>query len=145
MQNGSGRRVFEQCKFVITVFLQLAFVIGGDIVACLESWFSQDLKMPVAQKNYDGVLIKDDNLANLFGVNVYDNNEPVSLSGTAQAHIIRADGTTITQNGTVSGNSCSVVLPAEAYEFSGSLKITLKLTSGGSVTTLLNIVARVYP
>lgn len=120
-------------------------VIGGDIVAHLESWFSQDINKPVIQRNYDGILVKNDSSANLFGVKVYDDNEPVSLSGTVQAYIIRANGSTITQGGTVSGNLCSVVLPSEAYEFSGSLRIVLKLTSGGSVTTLLSIATTVYP
>lgn len=113
-------------------------------MAQCESWFKQDLKKPIKVQMLNGNLFSQDNQGNLIGVEVFDNGEPVSLSGTVSANIIRADGGTVSATGTLSGNKCSVVLPAAAYAVPGLATIVIKLTSSGVVTTLLALVVTIY-
>lgn len=113
-------------------------------MAMIESWFQQDLKKPVQVNMVKGNVFSGDSEGNLLGVTVTDNGEEVSLSGTVSASIIRADGTTVAQSGTVVGNKCSVVLPSAAYAIPGSIIITLKLIQLGVITTLLCVVGTVY-
>lgn len=113
-------------------------------MARIESWFRQDLKEPVHVQMIKGNVFSQDEQANLIGVTVTDGGEAATLSGSVAASIIRADGATIAQAGTLSGNMCSVVLPASAYAVPGPLVVTLKLTYNGAVTTLLAVAAMVY-
>lgn len=113
-------------------------------MAQYESWFKQDLKKPINVQLLNGNLFSQDNQGNLIGVEVFDNGEPASLTGTVSANIIRADGGTVAATGTLSGNKCSVVLPAAAYAIPGLETIVIKLTSSGVVTTLLALVVTIY-
>ena len=113
-------------------------------MAQYESWFKQDLKKPIKVQLLNGNLFSQDNQGNLIGVEVFDNCEPASLTGTVSANIIRADGGTVAATGTLSGNKCSVVLPAAAYAIPGLETIVIKLTSSGVVTTLLALVVTIY-
>ena len=113
-------------------------------MAQYESWFKQDLKKPIKVQLLNGNLFSQDNQGNLIGVEVFDNGEPASLAGTVSANIIRADGGTVAATGTLSGNKCSVVLPAAAYAIPGLATIAIKLTSSGVVTTLLALVVTIY-
>lgn len=113
-------------------------------MAMIESWFQQDLKKPVQVRTIGGNVFSADNQGNLIGVAVTDNGAAAALSGTVYANMIRADGQTVTQTGTLSGNRCSVVLPAAAYAVPGTLMIALKLTNGTEITTLLAVAATVY-
>ena len=113
-------------------------------MAQYESWFKQDLKKPIKVQLLNGNLFSQDNQGNLIGVEVFDNGEPASLAGTVSANIIRADGGTVAATGTLSGNKCSVVLPAAAYAIPGLATIVIKLTSSGVVTTLLALVVTIY-
>ena len=113
-------------------------------MAQYESWFKQDLKKPIKVQLLNGNLFSQDNQGNLIGVEVFDNGEPASLAGTVSANIIRADGGTVAATGTLSGNKCSVVLPAAAYAIPGLETIVIKLTSSGVVTTLLALVVTIY-
>ena len=113
-------------------------------MARIESWFRQDLKEPVHVQMIQGNVFSQDEQANLIGVRVTDNGEAAVLGGTVSASIIRADGATVAQAGTLSGNSCSVILPAAAYAVPGPLVVALKLTQNGVVTTVLVVAATVY-
>lgn len=113
-------------------------------MARIESWFRQDLKEPVHVQMIHGNVFSQDEQANLIGVTLTDGGEAATLSGTVSASIIRADGATVAQAGTLSGNRCSVILPAAAYAVPGPLVIALKLTQSGVVTTVLAVAATVY-
>ena len=113
-------------------------------MAVIESWFNQDLKEPVKVRYLDGNIFSADNSGNLVGVNVFDDGEPASLSGSVSASVIRADGNTVAVTGTLSGNQASVVLPQAAYAVPGVISIVIKLTSGTDITTLCAVVANVY-
>ena len=113
-------------------------------MAVIKTWYNQDLSKPVEIHYLKGNVFSQDNAGNLIGVNVFENGEPASLSGTVSASIIRSDGATVAVSGTLSGNQCSVSLPQAAYYVPGVLSIVIKLTSGTTVTTLCAVVANVY-
>ena len=114
-------------------------------MALIESWFAQDLKKPVRVQYLDGVVFTQDNAGNLVGVNVFDDGEAASISGTVSANVIRSDGGTVSiATGTISGNQVSVVLPQAAYAVPGVISIIIKITASSVVTTICCVVANVY-
>lgn len=113
-------------------------------MARIETWFEQDLKRAVKVRYIDGNVFSQDSNGNLVGVRVFDGGTPATLSGSVSASVVRADGSTVAVAGSLSGNSCYVVLPQAAYAFPGVLSIVIKLTSGGSTTTLCAVVSNVY-
>lgn len=113
-------------------------------MALIETWYNQDLQQPVKVNYLHGNVFSQDNQGNLIGVNVFDGGAPATLSGTVSASVIRADGSTVAVVGNLSGNSISVIFPAAVYAVPGPLSIVIKLTGGGSVTTLCAVVAQVY-
>lgn len=113
-------------------------------MALIETWYNQDLQSPVVVHHLHGNVFSQDNQGNLVGVNVFDGGAPATLSGTVTAYAIRADGATVPVNGVLNGNSCYAVLNSACYEVEGILSIVIKLTGGGSTTTLCAVVAYVY-
>ena len=113
-------------------------------MAVIESWFDQDLTKAVKVQYLDGNVFSADNQGNKVGVRVFQNGEAASLSGTISANIIRADGATVTQSGSFSGNEASVILPQSAYAVPGVISIIIKNTVSSVITTLCAVVATVY-
>lgn len=113
-------------------------------MAMIETWYEQDLNKPVKVHYLDGNVFSQDNQGNLVGVNVYDGGAPATLSGAVSASVIRSDGTTVAVAGVLTGSSCYIILPAAAYAMPGVISIVIKLTGGGSTTTLCAVVANVY-
>ena len=113
-------------------------------MALIETWYNQDLQRPVKVQYLHGNFFSQDNQGNLVGVNVLDGGAPATLSGTVSASVIRADGATVSVPGSLSGNSAYVIMPSTAYAVPGPLSIVIKLTGGGSVTTLCALVVQVY-
>lgn len=114
-------------------------------MALIESWFAQDLKKPVKVQYLDGVVFTQDNNGNLVGMNVLDDGEPATVSGTVSANVIRADGgTVVIESGTISGNQVSVVLPEAAYAVPGVISIIIKVTDDTDVATIGCVVSHVY-
>ena len=109
-----------------------------------EYWTESDLSRLPIVNTIPGLLFYEDNQANKLGVKVYDNGEPVSLSGTIKAWIKRSNKTTIQVNGGKSGNQAWVVLPATAYAVPGHVGIYIKLLSGNNVVTLGGFETNVY-
>lgn len=113
-------------------------------MAVIETWFNQERTQPVKVRYLDGNVFSMDNNGNLIGVEVFENGEPFSLSGTVSASVIRSDGTTVAVTGSLSGNKCFVTLPQSCYSVPGVLSVVIKLTTGTTVTTLCAVVANVY-
>lgn len=108
-----------------------------------ETWVSTDLsRLPEIRKMGTG--FSADSGANKIGVHVTQDGESVELSGTVRAWIVRADGKTITVDGSKSGGDAWVVLPAEAYIAPGPIGIYIKLISGTEVATLGGVEGYVY-
>lgn len=113
-------------------------------MAMIETWFNQDLQEPVQVRYLDGNVFSQDNQGNLIGVNVFNGGAPASLSGAVSASCIRPDGNTVAVVGVLTGSSVYVLLPSAAYAVPGPLSVVVKLTGGGSTTTLCAVIANVY-
>lgn len=114
-------------------------------VAYIESWFDCELTQPVRVDTLGGNLFSMDNGGNQIGVRVFKNGEPESPGGSLFAKIIRPDGGTVTTDSVqFSGNSAAVLLPQAAYAYPGVVTVSLKHTSGSTVTTLAAFTAYVY-
>ncbi len=83
-----------------------------------------------------------DAAANRFGVRVFRDGEPETLSGvTCQGFFKNADGVNIalTSYGTIDGNVAYVTLPAACYNVEGRFTLAIKLV-GSDVTGTMRIV-----
>lgn len=109
-------------------------------LAAFESWFRQDLKKPVAVRQLTGNLFSADNAANLIGVEILNDDAPAEVSGAVMGYIIRSDGATVSVQGTLAGNKCSVTLPSSCYAVIGQISIVIKL----GTTTVLACTGYVY-
>jgi len=107
-------------------------------MAQIETWYNQDLQQPVRVHYLDGSLFSHNSNGNRIGVHVFNNGEPVTLTGTVSGYIVTADGSTVPCTGTRSGNSASILIPAAAYQ-PGAVFITLFITDGTTVTTLASV------
>ena len=81
----------------------------------------------------------EDAKANGFGVRVFRDGQPVSLSGASVVGYFKnAAGETITINSgnSVSGNTAYVVLPASCYAIPGIFCLAIKIIGGGVTSTM---------
>lgn len=108
-----------------------------------EHWLKTDLQRLPEVKTLQGRYFSEDDEANLVGVIVTDGGEAVTLTGDVSASVICGDGSTVTVNGSKSGNTAWVVLPDEVY-IPGKIGVYLKLTNETQVTTLGALEAYVY-
>ena len=108
-------------------------------MARIEKWYKQDLKKSVPIRRMETVF-NQDALGHLFGVEVYSDGEAVTLGGSVTGYCLLADGTTVPVSGTRSSNKASIVIPQTAYSVIGPITITVKLTEGSAITTLLAVV-----
>lgn len=111
-------------------------------MARIENWYKQDLKKPVPIRRMETVF-NQDALGHLFGVEVYSDGDAVTLAGSVTGYCLLADGTTVPVSGTRSANKASIVIPQTAYSVIGPITITVKLTEGSAITTLLAVVGMV--
>jgi hypothetical protein len=112
-------------------------------MARIETWFDQDLKKPVAVHNLCGNFFNADNKGNLIGVRVYDDGEPVTLTGNAIGYCILANGVSVPVTGSISGNKLWIEMPDTAYAVPGAINIILKNANGTDVATLAAVVSSV--
>ena len=101
-----------------------------------ETWLSCDLAEGVLVTPLAGNVFSQDKLANKIGVIVTKNGEAVTLSGTVQGSIIRADESTVVVEGELSGNRAWIVLPETAYACVGAIQITIRIINGDEKTTV---------
>ena len=92
-----------------------------------EIWLKTDLGRMPGMEDLGGYAFTDDSRGDRIGVILLKNGRAASVSGNVTANIIRNDGVTITQTGTLIGNRASVVLPSSAYAVSGSIQIFIKI------------------
>ena len=114
-------------------------------MAVIKTYLNCELSKAVKVQYLDGNLFSQDNQANQIIVNTFENGEPITLTGTVSASIVRADGGTVAATGgTISGNTVSITLPSAAYLVPGVVSIAVKVTASGVVTTIAAIVANMY-
>lgn len=113
-------------------------------MATLDIRVSCEMTKPVPVRHIDGMVFSQDVMGNRVLVSMLRDGVPESPGGAITANIVRSDGTTVVQNGTISGNLASVVLPASAYAVPGSIGIFVKHTSSGATSTIAALTGYVY-
>lgn len=111
-------------------------------MAVIETWLEQDLQSPVKVRYIDGSLFSNNGNGNRIGVRVFNNGDPVTLTGTVSGYVIVADGSTVPCTGSRSENEASILIPPAAYQ-PGAVLISIFLTDGSTVTTLAAIATTV--
>ncbi len=117
-------------------------------MAKIEAWLSCDLKKPVQVQGLSGNVFSMDNNGSRINVRIYDNGEKTTVSGSVTANCILADGSTINVNGSLTtdnGQSVAYVdIPQSCLLVPGPIRIAIKLTASGVITTLAAVVTTVY-
>ena len=107
-----------------------------------EIWLKTDLKRPITVQPLHGLLFSADNQGDKVGFEVYDNGNPVTLSGVITGYIIKNNGETVVVSGSFDGNRAWIVCPANAYDAIGPIYIAIKnraSTASTAITTTLGM------
>ena len=105
----------------------------------VKTWLKTDLSKQIPVIAIDGEMFNFDNQGNVIGVEVYDNGEPVTLTGDIIGYVIRADGTTVYIEGeidSVKTNRATITLPAVAYAIIGGVTIVIRCINGDQKTVI---------
>lgn len=97
---------------------------------------SVDLSHPLVVHPIPGIMGGGDRYADIIRVLVYQNGEPVTLSGTVTGYVMNRAGDTFVIDGVCSGNGVQVQLIEEVYELPGPITIAVRLVNGDVKTTL---------
>lgn len=93
------------------------------------------LTSPLYQLEVDG---------HTFEITVLQNKEPVTVTGSVAARFIRPDGTTVSFNGTKSGNVVSITLPQACYLYNGRFGMVVFVSGSGTTMALYACAGSVY-
>ena len=92
------------------------------------------MNMPVILRQFVG---EGNNNANKIVAKLFMNGEPQTAAGTCTGKVIRPDGNTVLLNGQISGNEAYIILDGESCAYPGQIEISITLTNGEQVTTVL--------
>ena len=99
--------------------------------------YKVDLARGVQKTIIRQVLATEDNLAHTINVACTRNGAAEDLTGaTVGGYFIRADDATISLDGSVSGNTASVVLNSSCYQVEGRCYIAIKVTKNDEISTI---------
>lgn len=115
-------------------------------MAVIENRFVCDLAKPVQAQALKGNVFSLDNLGSRISVLIFSDGSPSSVTGSVTANCILPDGSTVNINGSLeeNGSKAYVDIPQSCLLIPGVLKIAIKVTNSGTITTLAAIVANVY-
>lgn len=78
--------------------------------------------------------------AQTFALEITQGGKKATITGAGcSGYFVRADGTTVLLSGTVSGNIALVTLSAACYAVAGRCKLSVNLTQGSDIHTLLMV------
>lgn len=97
----------------------------------------KELNDQLTVKQDGGSLIWNNSEANRVVVTILDAGTPVTLTGTVQAKMLRADGQTEVWNGDIIDGAAVVTLPASAYAVQGPAELNVDLVDGSQRMTLV--------
>ena len=101
-----------------------------------ETWLACDLSEGVLITPLTGNVFSQDKMANKIGVIVTKDGAPVTLSGTVQGLVIRADESTVVVTGELEQNKAWIILPQSAYSVVGAIQITIRIIGETSSVTI---------
>lgn len=97
-----------------------------------------DLANKLQRLDRVALLATGDEKANRLGAEVYQNGQPVDLSGyTVEGEFVRTGTDTIKLNGTIEGNKAYVDLIENCYYYDGTYTLTVKLCKNGFKQSLV--------
>lgn len=100
--------------------------------------FYIDLTSGATKQREKKSLSQGDAYADKILVNVQDNGKPVYLDGIGvSAKVIRFDGKTVPLTGSVEGGAACIVLDDACYDVPGDIKVSIVLSAGEMVQTIL--------
>lgn len=111
-------------------------------MAVIETWLNQDLQKPVKVQYIDGSLFSNNGNGNRIGVELTNNGESYTVTGTVSGYAVLSDGTTVPCTGSKSGNKASILVPPAAY-LPGNIFISVFVTDGTTVTTVAAVASTV--
>ena len=106
-------------------------------MAVNELWYNHDLQENMKVRTVPTSIFMDDDKANLIGVHVFNNGEPVELEGYCTYNVLRADGSTVYGSGSIDGNSAYATLPAAAYRVPGRTVIFIRVRENDHTSVML--------
>lgn len=109
-------------------------------MAQFEQWFSQDFTDDIIIRHRENVMFSGDDKGAIVGVRLFAGGTAYSGGGTVTGFVKRSDGGVVVVNGTLSGNSASIVIPAAALAYSGPIGVQIVLNGSGSTTTILKVI-----
>lgn len=113
-------------------------------MAVVETWVRCELTESVKVHYLKGNVFSQDSQGNQIVVEVFKNDQPVTLSGSVNGYCVLADGSTVPVSGARNGNMATVTLLQACYAIPGPISIVVKLTDGNEITTLACVVGTVY-
>lgn len=91
----------------------------------------------IHRNHWNWMIGEGDNSADRIGADVYENGEPVQLTGAVcTGYFVRPDGITLIIEGSVEGNRAYVDLPEAAYAVEGNYCLTIKINGTGFSATM---------
>ena len=109
-------------------------------MAQFEQWFSQDFTDDIIIRHRENVMFSGDDKGAIVGVRLFAGGTAYSGGGTVTGFVKRSDGGVVVVNGTLSGNSASIVMPSAALAYSGPIGVQIVLNGSGSTTTVLKVI-----
>lgn len=92
----------------------------------------------------NALMLLGDHQAHTWRVRVLEGGAAASLTGyTITGYFIRTDGSTVTIQGSIDGNTAIVTLAQACYAFEGELRAVLRMAKGDAVVTLSALIFRV--
>lgn len=106
--------------------------------------FSVDLRRGSAIQRGRRTLSQGDALADQIVVRISDGGKQIDLTGIGvSAKVIRGDGRTVPVVGTTEGNAAIVVLDADCYAVPGEIRVSVAISVGETVQTVLVLLLNV--
>lgn len=106
--------------------------------------FVQDLAQDIRVRQCGTIVFNADDQSNVITVDLYNGNEPASLSGSVVGAVICSDGSTVpVTGGTISGNTVSITLTAACFAIEGPIGVGVQVVSGTQKTTVLKAIYNV--
>lgn len=106
--------------------------------------YVQDLTQDVKIRQCGTLVFNTDNEANVIEVELLDNGEAATVSGSVSCAVVCSDGSTVPiTNGTISGNIVTVTLTADCGVIVGPIGVGIQIVDDGAKTTIFKAIYNV--